>query len=246
MEKDEYRKHFEMEEDFWWFRGRREVILSILGSFNILDGKLDILDVGCGTGFNLTVFQTYGFPFGCDLSEEAIYFCQKRGLKNIAYADAGKLPYKDESFDLITLLDVLYHKNVQNDMKVLLEIRRVLKKGGHLLMTDSAFNFLRSSHDVVFHTRERYNRKTLGERLEKANLSIKKMSYFNFFLFLAVLTIRIIEKGRFRGSKKVESSLKPVNKKINALLLNILKFEAFLIGYVNFPFGSSILCLAKK
>jgi SAM-dependent methyltransferase len=246
MEKDEYRKHFEMEEDFWWFRGRREVILSILGSFKILDGKLNILDVGCGTGFNLKVFQTYGFSFGCDLSHNAIYFCQKRGLKNVAYADAGKLPYKDESFDLVTLLDVLYHKNVQNDMKVLLEIQRVLKKGGYLLITDSAFNFLRSSHDVVFHTRERYNRKILKERLEKANLSIKKMSYFNFFLFLAVLTIRTIEKGRFMGREKIESNLKPVNKKINALLLNILKFEAFLIEHVNFPFGSSILCLAKK
>jgi len=246
MEKDEYRKHFEMEEDFWWFRGRREVILRILSSFNILDGKLNILDVGCGTGFNLKIFQTYGFPFGCDLSDNAIHFCQKRGLKDIAYADAGKLPYKDESFDLVTLLDVLYHKNVQNDIKVLLEVQRVLKKGGYLLITDSAFNFLRSSHDVVFHTRERYNKKTLRERVEKANLSIKKMSYFNFFLFLAVLAIRIIEKGRLRRRKKIESSLKPVNKKINTFLLNILKLEALLIGYVSFPFGSSILCLAKK
>jgi len=113
-------------------------------------------------------------------------------------------------------------------------------------MTDSAFNFLRSSHDVVFHTRERYNKKTLRERVEKANLSIKKMSYFNFFLFLAVLAIRIIEKGRLRRRKKIESSLKPVNKKINTFLLNILKLEALLIGYVSFPFGSSILCLAKK
>lgn len=154
MDKDEYRKHFELEEDFWWFAGRRKIIQNIFKTFAIPDKKLNILDIGCGTGFNLKFFQTYGNSFGCDISEDALYYCQKRDLKKIACTDAEKLPYKDESFDLVTLLDVLYHKNVQNDINVLLEAYRVLKKGSYLLITDSAFNFLRSKHDIAFHTRE--------------------------------------------------------------------------------------------
>lgn len=246
MDKDEYKKHFELEEDFWWFAGRRKIIQNIFKKFAIPDKKLNILDIGCGTGFNLKFFQTYGNSFGCDISEDALYYCQKRDLKKIACTDAEKLPYKDESFDLVTLLDVLYHKNVQNDINVLLEAYRVLKKGSYLLITDSAFNFLRSKHDIAFHTRERYNRKVLRERLEKANFSIALMSYFNFFLFFIVVLVRIMEKKGVKKGKKIESNLKPVHKRTNAFLYNILKLEASLLKYVRFPFGSSILCLAKK
>jgi len=39
MKKDEYRKHFEMEEDFWRFRNQRKVILSTLSSF----GRIDVV-----------------------------------------------------------------------------------------------------------------------------------------------------------------------------------------------------------
>jgi hypothetical protein len=129
---------------------------------------------------------------------------------------------------------------------VLVEAYRVLKKGSYLLITDSAFNFLRSKHDVAFHTRERYNRKVLRERLEKANFSIALMSYFNFFLFFIVVLVRIMEKKAVKKGKKIESNLKPVHKRTNAFLYNILKLEASLLKYIRFPFGSSILCLAKK
>ena len=246
MEKDEYKKHFEMEEDFWWFAGRRRIIQNVLKTSGIFGKKLEILDIGCGTGFNLKFFQAYGNSFGCDISEEALYYCQQRDLKNATCADAENLPYQNESFDLVTLLDVLYHKNVQNDINVLLEAHRVLKKGAYLLITDSAFNFLRSKHDVAFHTRERYNRKVLRERLKKANFSVSLISYFNFFLFFIVVLVRIIGKKSAKKGKKIESNLKPLHKRTNAFLYNILKFEALLLRCIRFPFGSSILCLAKK
>lgn len=246
MEKQEYRKHFELEENFWWFAGKRKVVLSILKSRHILEKKVHTLDVGCGTGYNLKVFQEYGSAAGCDISLEALYYSKKRGLERIIQSNAEDLPFKDNCFDLITLLDVLYHKYVQSDVNALKETRRTLKKDGYLLITDSAFNFLRSRHDLAFHTRERYTKKSLRHRLEQADFEVVKMCYYNFFLFPLIALIRLLGKRALKRKARVESDLKPAQPVINAVLVSVLKLEALLIKRINFPFGSSILCLAKK
>lgn len=246
MEKEEYRKHYELEEDFWWFRGRRSIIQEILQLHSLAGQKLKILDAGCGTGFNLKFFERYGTAYGCDFSQSALDFCQKRGLKRIVQADVEQLPFASQSFDLVTLLDVLYHKNIRSDVQVLREVGQVLKKGGYLLLTDSAFNFLRSKHDIAFHARERYRKVTLRRRLEKSGFCLLKASYFNLFLFLIVLLVRF-STNIFEGKgQKAQSDLKSIDKTLNSLLYRILKFEAFLIKYINLPFGSSIFCLAQK
>lgn len=246
MDKEEFRKHYELEESHWWFAARREIIFSILKSHNLTHKEFYLLDAGCGTGFNLKFFRSQGKAFGCDLSEEALNFCQKRGLARLVRADAAALPFKNLSFDLVFFLDVLYHRNIKNDVFALQEAQRTMKRGGYLLLTDSAFNFLCSTHDIALQARERYRKKILRKKVEKANFSILKMSYFNFFLFFFVLTIRLWKKFFGGRRRSAESDLKPVAKKINNVLLNILKWEAFLLRHLNFPFGSSILCLAVK
>ena len=245
MEKQEYRKHFELEQDFWWFAGKRRIILSILRSRKILAQRIHTLDVGCGTGYNLKVFQEFGSAVGCDISLEALDYSKKRGLDKIIQSNAEDLPFKDNHFDLITLLDVLYHKNVQSDVNALRECRRTLKKDGYLLITDSAFNFLRSQHDLAFHTRERYTKKSLRQRLEQADFEVAKICYYNFFLFFLVI-IRMLGKKSGARKNQVESDLKQIHPAVNSVLLSVLKLEALLIKRINLPFGSSILCLAKK
>jgi len=247
LEKEEYRKHFELEERFWWFVGKREIIETIFKCYNVIkDGESNLLDIGCGTGLNLKIFQEYINSFGCDLSDEAIYFCKKRNLKKIVKSNAEKLPFKNEIFHIVTLLDVLYHKNIQSDINVLRETKRVLKKDGYLIITDSAFNFLLSRHDIAFHARERYTKEKLSIKLKENRFFILKLSYFIFFLFPIVLSVRFIERLTLNKNIKPESNLKPINNMLNKILIHILRMEAFLIRYLNFPFGSSLLCLAKK
>jgi len=247
LEKEEYRKHFELEETFWWFVGRREIIETILECQNVIkDRENNLLDIGCGTGFNLTIFQKYINSFGCDLSDEAIYFCKKRNLKRIVKSDAGELPFKNETFHFVTLLDVLYHKNIQSDIKVIREAKRALKKNGCLIITDSAFNFLSSRHDKALHTRERYTKEKLKRKLKENGFFVLKLSYFNFFLFPIVLIVRFYDRLMLNKNIKPESNLKPINNVLNKILIYILRMEAFLMRYLNFPFGSSLLCLAKK
>jgi SAM-dependent methyltransferase len=246
MEKDEYRKHFELEENFWWFRGRRKILLSLLRSHRMPAPPLVWLDAGCGTGFNMTFFAPFGAVFGCDFSEEALAFCRKRGLKNLARADVQCLPYKNEAFDTASLLDVLYHKNIFDDVAALKDVHRTLKPGGLLLVADSAFNVLRSRHDLAVHARERYRKKALKQKLEKAGYQVLRLSYFNFLMFPVIFLVRFTERIRRSKPDTIQSDLKAVPPLANGFLFGILKFEAFLSKRINLPWGSSLICLARK
>jgi SAM-dependent methyltransferase len=96
-----------------------------------------VLDVGCGTGVG-TLFLAREFPHarvrGVDLSEEMISQARaKTGLDpegRIAFkvADAAALPYEDESFDLVAHL---------NMPPFFAEVARVLRPGGHVIVTAS-------------------------------------------------------------------------------------------------------------
>jgi len=249
MESAEYRKHFDLEESHWWFRGRRQILLSLLPLRSNADRFRLWLDAGCGTGFNLKAFEPYGRVFGCDYSVDALFFCEKRGLTNLVRADVQCLPYKTGAFDVVSLLDVLYHKKITDDVAVLREAHRLLKAEGVLLITDSAFEFLRSAHDRAVHARERYRKKTLKPKLEKAGFEVVRMSYFNFVLFPLVILVRLAERRAERKAnsrRAVQSDLRPVPAALNAALSAILAFEARLIKKTNLPWGSSIVCLGRK
>src|SRR6185436_19940449 len=75
-----------------------------------LEGEsLNILDVGCGTGANLEMLSQFGMAEGVDVSAEALEFCRERGLQQVKQGAAEALPYANDSFDLVTGLDVVEH-----------------------------------------------------------------------------------------------------------------------------------------
>ena len=75
------------------------------------------------------------------------------------------------------------------------------------------------------------------------------MSYFNFALFPLVVLVRLAERRAERTNhtrRAVQSDLRPVPAALNAGLSAILGFEARLVKKTNLPWGSSIVCLARK
>src|SRR6266404_3776170 len=121
---------YEVEETHWWYVGRRRLLESFVADIRatLNKSKLRILDVGCGTGANLMMLARYGESQGVDISEQAVGFCHQRGLEGVRHGAAESLPYDDNSFDLITALDVLEH--LDDDRAGLAEIRRVLLPNG--------------------------------------------------------------------------------------------------------------------
>jgi SAM-dependent methyltransferase len=245
MEKKEYETLYNIEDEYWWYVGLRDLVFSSIAKFKRNIGKsLRILDAGCGTGAVLERLKEYGEAYGIDLSEQAIRFCEVRGLHNVIKASITDMPFADKFFDIVISLDVLYHRQVGDDVNALKESYRMLKKSGILILNLPAYDFLRSAHDIAIHTKHRYLRSEVRKKLKKTGFHIVKLTYRNSFLFPIFLIIRLLEKAKKR--RTVSSDLGLLPDFLNRFLAKILFFENRLLNKVNFPFGLSVFCVATK
>jgi ubiquinone/menaquinone biosynthesis C-methylase UbiE len=94
----------------------------------------NVLDAGCGTGIFADCFK--GTYTGVDISGEYIEHARSSGRGTFVVADATALPFKDETFDLVFTLGVLHHLDAGNCERMLGEMWRVCKAGGHILIVD--------------------------------------------------------------------------------------------------------------
>ncbi len=244
MQYSHYDTMYRTEMDHWWYRVRRQMIHFMIGKYvpQGTDMKgLKILDIGCGTGALLKELDQYGDCFGVDFSSQAVQFCIERGILQVKEGSIAEIPYPDESFDLVLALDILEH--IPDDSVGIREINRVLKKGGKGIIFVPTFNFLWGVTDV---RSEHYLRYTKGELLRKLKLcgfSIMRSSYFNFFLFPFILTVRLFV--RIFGIK-VESENTMTGKFTNKILYIIFRFESLLGRVINYPVGVSAFAIVTK
>lgn len=242
MKPDEYKKMFQVEDSHWWFMGKRHLLREC-----ILKTKLSetskIFDAGCGTGAVSFFLKQFGHVFSMDYSDQALDFCRQRSLDNLCRGSVSQMPFQKESFDLLVSCDLLYHQWIEDDQLVLMEFNRILKPGGKLIITDSAFSFLSGKHDATVLARERYRLKQMVKKVEQVDFRIIKKSYAHFFSFPFVLIIRLLEKilPEYKSSKVDKPFLL-----VNILFGNLVRLEAKLHKYISFPCGSSILILAEK
>ncbi len=121
---------------------------------SVIDFKnKNILDVGCGMGGLLTAmllrgYNVSGLDFNPDYCEITKLRAAKYGFSPLVLEGVlEQLPFAGSSFDVVICSDVLEH--VQNPIKSLEEINRVLKPGGKLLLTITNRFSLRDPH---YHT----------------------------------------------------------------------------------------------
>jgi ubiquinone/menaquinone biosynthesis C-methylase UbiE len=122
------------------FKNKTEsnILMRNILSFNKAD--LKVLDVGCGTGRMLeTVFNSkkYGKDIeyhGLDSSREMLKVIKKEWNNvTLKKGDAEKLPYEDNTFDLVFTFHLLWHLPNKLQLKIIKEMKRVCKKGGLIL-----------------------------------------------------------------------------------------------------------------
>lgn len=241
MRKYLYKDLYQLEDKHWWHVSKRRAVVGCIQSY-LKNTNPRILDIGCGTGKNLEQLKKYGKIYGLDNSKEAIKFCNQRGLKNIRLGKAENMPFKSDSFNLITLLDVLEHTD---DNKTLNEVYRVLEKDGLLILTVPAFSWLWSDWDKVLHHKRRYNLNNLAKLLQKHSFTVSYATYLYSFLVLPALIIRQI-KQKFLKSEKYSSDFKLSNDLLNKIIGVMANIEFKIVQKIPLPLGTTILVVAKK
>ena len=126
------------------------------------------LDLGCGTGNYTLELKKRGFDvIGLDASEGMLKIARSKGL-NCIKGDAYSLPFPDESFDLV--LSVTMFEFIHEPEKVLVEIHRVLKPGGEVVIGTmngrSAWFLFKRLKSLFVETAYRYARFYTPKELE--------------------------------------------------------------------------------
>jgi ubiquinone/menaquinone biosynthesis C-methylase UbiE len=243
MERSEYETLAAVELNHWWYGGMRSINAALLDPLYGQRHDLRILDAGCGTGGDALFLQRYGDVVGIDYHHDAVDLSHERLPGRISQASVMQLPFQDDSFDLVTSFDVLYHHGVPDEMPALHEIRRILKPGGRVLIRLPAYEFLRSRHDRQVHTRRRYTARNVRMMLESAGFHVERISYGLSLLFPIPLVLRLAE--RFTDDTGDASAMTMPSPIVNHLLRWPMALEAAWIGMGReFPFGLSIVCLA--
>jgi SAM-dependent methyltransferase len=241
MDASEYEMMYRVEDSLWWYAGMRKIAQAVLDG-HVGGRSLEILDAGCGTGANLGMLATYGVATGLDLEPVALDFCAKRGLTRLVQGSVTGLPLADGSFDLVTSLEVLYHLDVSDDALALAEFGRALRPGGWLLLRLPAYNWLRGRHDIAVHTRHRYTTGEVRSLLSAAGFSVVRLSYANCLLFPLFVLKRMTERLQ---PTSAGSDVGPPPRG-NGLLTAVLSAEARWLRRHSFPWGLTVICLARK
>ena len=249
MHEIEYHESFNSEDTHWWFVTRDRLIFDFIDNYSLrLERPLDLFDIGSGTGGLLSqckYHQSIANYSGCEPNEVGLSYSKKRGL---SVMDSGiKDLYKvRQQFDVVTCVDVLYHKNVEPDF-ALASIRNVLKDDGILIINVAAMPQLSGRHDIRDQGGRRFLRQELGQLLRNNGYIIETLRYWNTILTPLIWLIRFTQKAfPLQQIDTVPSGVKLPSKLVNKCLVALLSFEKRLGLRVNFPFGCSLIAVAKK
>lgn len=239
------------ERDHFWFRGFRAFIRPLLDEAAASRGPLQILDCGCGTGNNLMLLlRAYGRAFGVDLTWSGLAYARDNDVAGVARANVTRLPFGDARFDLVTSFDVLQCLAEHDETRALAEMWRVLRPGGHALIHASAFDALRGNHSILSHELRRYRRGRLRRIVEGAGFEALRLTYTNATLVPVLFLVRSLQRRRgLVASDREDAAVREISvpsAPVNAAISAVLGLEARVVRHINLPFGSSLLCLARK
>ena len=235
MRKDVYKRHIKNFEKHWWFESRKNIIEKIL--HQNIKKNITILDYGSGSGVNVKMLSKFGKVNIFEPHKQtAKYLNKKYSSKQFKILKKRS----NRKYDLIVLADVLEH--IKKDKKKIIELTRKLKKNGKILITVPAYQVLFTKKDIILGHYRRYTIHEIKNIFKE--FRIKKLSYFNFFLFLPISISLIIYK--ILKSDFIDSAEKKPNSFLNFILFSIFNFESKIINIFDFPFGISILGVFEK
>jgi ubiquinone/menaquinone biosynthesis C-methylase UbiE len=211
-----------------------------------------VLDVGCSSGFlveDLTRALPESNVIGADYLPELVLKGAQRCPNNpFLQFDLRDCPLPDSCLDGITALNVLEH--IDDDDKALIEIHRVLKRGGlaHIEVPADPSSF--DLYDEVLLHYRRYRLPDIVAKAKTAGFAIKKATHLGFFVYPIFKHTK--KRNQQRGLHlSLEEKKQLVAHQIGAtnksgVLATIFSFEKLLGSIVDYPAGIRAILLLEK
>ena len=113
------------------------------------------------------------------------------------------------------------------------------------MLSAPAYMWLSGQQDIVNQHYRRYTLRELREKLQAADFTSERMTYFNTFLFPPIAALRLIARYSGRPHRQ-EGDFAYARKSSNPILLTLFATERFFLRYLDFPFGVSVFAAARK
>jgi SAM-dependent methyltransferase len=238
---------YRAEQSHFWFRGFRQYMKPALSKATMGLSGARILDCGCGTGSNLEMLRPYGRAVGFDLTRIGTEFASAHGHR-VVQASIGEIPFRSETFDLVTSFDVFQVLPDEVERSAIAEMRRVLKPGGWLLLHVAALQMLHGRHSVLSEEKRRYTSASLRSLVEGAGFQVERLTFDHFTLLPIMLPVRVWHRLTADGGvvDAGEGEITVPIAPVNAALTALVSLEALALRAVDMPIGSSLMCLARS
>ena len=192
-----------------------------------------ILEFGAGDGAFIRRFANEGVSIDGVEKDAALRDSLCKNYSRPFRKDIREV--ESESVDFVYTVNVLEH--IADLDAELVELRRVLRRDGLILVFVPAFELLWTSlDDEVGHVR-RFTRRSLGEALNRAGFAIARMEYFDCIGFPAALAVRVLEAlGMFRYQPKTVSFYDG----------HIFPISRALDGMFRYVLGKNLVAIARR
>jgi len=245
---EEYEKMARAERVFWWYRILHRMVLDAVGE-QFSDKDISIIDAGCGTGGLMLFLKEQGYKNikGFDLSDQAIKYCQKRGLNVIQDTLMNILNrYGSSSEEIIITNDTLCFLDSTERINFIFQCLDVLKPEGLLILNLPALKVFRGTHDQCVGITYRFKKDDIKTLINERYYKFIKQIYWPFLLSPFIFFVRLFQRIyiTMNPSALIHSDVAIPPTFVNHFFERITHLENRFL--VKKPFGSSLFVVAQK
>jgi SAM-dependent methyltransferase len=240
-------------QNHWWFASRTRALQALMRPLLPAAAEARLLDVGCGAGNMIDHLSAYGQVKGLEIDPRPVKVAHERGYDVEQFDATQPLPFAADTFEAVTALDVIEHN--EDDLAILRDSHRVLKPGGHIIITVPALMWLWSHNDDLNAHVRRYTASELRQKLQQTGFKVRRISYNNFFIFPMAAGLLLLRRSteakpelasHHLDEEEYQVELEPASPPVNAILSLVGKVEAGLMRHINLPIGTSLIAVGQK